>query len=224
MYGLEDKVEHEPVVERMDEFFDARIGIYDKHMLDDLKLDGFYREIAEQVSSDRPDFRLLDLGCGTGIELGYLYDRYPEMRVTGIDLSPKMLERLREKFPDKEIALIEGSYFDVDFEGPYDVILSTYSLHHFDEEHKRALYPRIREALGAGGVFVFGDYTSPTTDEEKRVLAQRANILVDRSDDELYHLDIPLTAQTEAALMREAGFEHVDITLDGASASIIVAR
>ena len=230
MYGLEDKVEHEPTVEKMDEFFDARIAIYDRHMLEDLKLDGFYRAIVELIAPKTKDFRLLDLGCGTGIELAYLYERYPDMRVTGIDLSPKMLERLREKFPDRKIALIQGSYFDIDFDGPYDVVLSTYSFHHFDREQKLKLYTKIREALAKDGVFVFGDYTSWSTDEEVASLARFTQVsettsgASERASEALYHIDTPLTVETEVALLRQAGFESVEVVYHCVSVSIIVAH
>ena len=40
---------------------------------------------------------LLDLGCGTGLELDRVFARWPELAVTGVDLCAAMLEKLREK-------------------------------------------------------------------------------------------------------------------------------
>lgn len=120
------------LLEKMDEFFNARAETYDNHMLVDLALDEFYEEIAAHISPVSPNFRMLDLGCGTGLELVSLFKKYPDMQVTGIDMSTAMLNRLQMKFPNKSLNLICGSYFDVSFNGKYDVALSTYSLHHFD--------------------------------------------------------------------------------------------
>ena len=51
---------------------------------------------------------LLDLGCGTGLELDEIFKTHPAMKVTGIDLTKAMLEALNTKHPDKDITLING--------------------------------------------------------------------------------------------------------------------
>ena len=80
---------------------------------------------------------ILDLGCGTGLELKFYYEVNPTARVTGIDLSEGMLDALGGKFPDKDLTLIEGSYFDVPLEtGKYRAAVSVESLHHFAKEEK----------------------------------------------------------------------------------------
>lgn len=40
---------------------------------------------------------LLDIGCGSGLELDTVFQRFPSLQVTGIDLSEKMLDRLVQK-------------------------------------------------------------------------------------------------------------------------------
>ena len=86
-------------LEKMNAFFNARAESYDNHMLVDLGLDAFHEEIANQIHPAKAEFRLLDLGCGTGIELERLFKKYPHMSVTGIDLSPGMLKQLKAKYP-----------------------------------------------------------------------------------------------------------------------------
>jgi len=213
-------------LERMDDFFNARAGIYDHHMLVDLALDDFYGEIAEWVRPVRADFRLLDLGCGTGLELARLFEKYPGMQVTGIDLSAEMLALLREKFPDRPMRLIRGSYFEVDFGGPYDIVLSTYSLHHFTEDEKRRLYRKIHGALATGGTFVFGDYTVASQAQQAELMAECARIRQEHGapGSGLYHLDIPFTAENEVRLMQEAGFPSAEAVRRWEHASAIIAR
>jgi 2-polyprenyl-3-methyl-5-hydroxy-6-metoxy-1,4-benzoquinol methylase len=49
---------------------------------------------------------------------------------------------------------IAGDAFTVDLQGPYDVVLLTNLLHHFDKERCTALLRRLRGALKPGGRLV----------------------------------------------------------------------
>jgi len=214
VYGLEE----------MSAFFDIRANTYDSHMIDDLGLDEFYEAIT--VCVDTPINHLLDLGCGTGLELERLFAKFPDMEVTGIDMSGEMLNRLKEKFPDKKLRLVCGSYFDVGFDGMYDCVLSTYSLHHFSEESKLALYKKIHAAVKPGSVFIFGDYTVATLERQQELLlindVKRREQGIE--DGAFYHFDTPFTAETEIRLMKSAGFVSADIIKQWDNTSIIIAR
>ena len=45
-----------------------------------------------------PGAKVLDLGCGTGLELEYYFRLNSTAMVTGIDLAAGMLQKLKEKF------------------------------------------------------------------------------------------------------------------------------
>ena len=77
--------------EDMNGFFAARVDTYEAHMS---VWDKAYGRVAELTPGDCGP--LLDLGCGTGLELASLYRRFPALQVTGIDLSETMLGQLRE--------------------------------------------------------------------------------------------------------------------------------
>ena len=52
-----------------------------------------------------------------------------------------MLDALKNKFEDKDLTLILGSYFDVEFESDaFDAVVSVESLHHFTKAEKIPLY------------------------------------------------------------------------------------
>ena len=107
------------MLEKMSDFFEARLDGYDEHMLTNIEsAEEFYSFTAKQLPTTE-NCRILDLGCGTGLELEEYYLLNPTARVTGIDLSQGMLSALKKKFADKEITLICDSYFDV----PFDVSL-----------------------------------------------------------------------------------------------------
>src|SRR5882672_12909588 len=40
---------------------------------------------------------LLDVACGTGILVQLLHERRPQLRITGVDITPQMLEQARRR-------------------------------------------------------------------------------------------------------------------------------
>ena len=182
-------------LEEMRAFFAARVDIYDEHMRNEVEgcREGYARMAAllpEGIHS------LLDLGCGTGLELEGIFARFPDLRVTGIDLTAEMLAKLREKFPDKHLALIEGDYFCVDFGAEsFDAAVSFQSLHHFAPEKKRALFARLAKALKPGGVYVQCDYAAESEESEARYFQELARLKREAHlpEDAFYHYDTPLT-------------------------------
>lgn len=95
---------------------------------------------------------VLDLGCGTGLELDFYFKHNPTAKVTGIDLAENMLKVVKNKFYDKKLTTICGSYFDIPLgEECYDAIVSVESLHHFTKEKKTSLYKKVFQALKEAG-------------------------------------------------------------------------
>ena len=79
----------------------------------------------------------------------------------------EMLDRLKEKHPDKNINLICGDYFTVDFgTGKFDCAVSFQTMHHFAPEKKRELYKKITNALALGGLYIECDYMVKTQAEQ----------------------------------------------------------
>lgn len=198
------------MLEKMGAFFDARLDGYDDHMLTNIEgAVEFYPFTASQL----PEGHILDLGCGTGLELGYYFARCPESAVTGIDLAPGMLGALKEKFPDRNLTLINGSYFEVPLgEECFDAGVSVESLHHFTAEEKLPLYRKLHAALKEGGFFILTDYFAPTAELEREY---RGNYLALRAeqgitDGEFYHYDTPLTVSHETEVLLAAGFARVE--------------
>ena len=201
-------------IEKMDAFFEARVDGYDAHMLNNIDGAGeFYPFTAAQLPG-LPGANILDLGCGTGLELQWLFQKNPTAAVTGIDLTKGMLEALRKKYPDKALNLICGSYFEVPFgEDVFDASVSVESLHHFTVEEKLPLYTKLCKALKPEGYFILTDYFALSDEEESfhRGELLRLKMELGIADNEFYHYDTPLTVAHECEALQKAGFAAVEI-------------
>ena len=105
--------------------------------------------------------RVLDIAAGHGLFGIIVAQRNPEARITALDW-PKVLEVAQRNASkmgvDGRYELLPGSAFDVQFGGPYDVILLTNFLHHFDIPTCTALLKKIHSALKPGGCVAVLDF------------------------------------------------------------------
>lgn len=122
--------------------------------------DDFYNTAASLVQLDHKAPRILDLGAGTGLFSSYMIRKYPQARLTLIDLSTGMLDIAKERFEDagaSEVMYLAGDYSSFEDAVPYNAIISSLSIHHLEDEAKQALFSRIFQLLKPGGVFVNAD-------------------------------------------------------------------
>ena len=202
------------LLEKMAGFFEARLAGYEEHMLKNIEsAEEFYPFTAEQLPRF-PGAALLDLGCGTGLELRWYYAINPTAQITGIDLSAGMLAALRETYRQKAPRLICGSYFDVPFgEAVFDAAVSVESLHHFTQAEKLPLYAKLYQSLKPGGCFVLTDYFALSDDEETchRQTLEALKKAQGLREGEFYHYDTPLTVAHEIQALEAAGFQNIEI-------------
>ena len=216
------------MLERMSDFFEARLDGYDEHMLNNIECAReFYPFTARQLPCEEGT-RVLDLGCGTGLELEEYFKINPTAKVVGIDLSSKMLDALKKKLPDNALKLICASYFDVPLgEGVFDAAVSVESLHHFTKSEKIPLYKKLCASLKNDGYFILTDYFA-LSDEEEMLHRETLTSLKKAAgitDNEFYHYDTPLTVKHETEALIEAGFSTVKVLSSwGATYTIKAAK
>ena len=97
---------------------------------------------------------VLDIAAGHGLFGIEIAKQNPQAKVTGLDWAPV----LRVALKNAELAgvkdrynMLPGSAFEVDFGGPYDAVLLTNFLHHFDKPTCVGLLKKVRSALKPGG-------------------------------------------------------------------------
>jgi 2-polyprenyl-3-methyl-5-hydroxy-6-metoxy-1,4-benzoquinol methylase len=98
--------------------------------------------------------RVLDIAAGHGLFGIEIAKQNPEARVTGLDWAPVLrvaLENARRAGVNERYDMLPGSAFEVEFGGPYDAVLLTNFLHHFDQAACVGLLQKVHRALRPGG-------------------------------------------------------------------------
>lgn len=193
--------------------------------------DQIYISVAEQMEATDAEVSILDLGCGTGLELNDVFARVPNARVTGIDLAPNMLNQLRSKFSHRmnQITLIQAHYLDFPLgEVLYDYAIATLTLHHLPPENKLRVYEKVRKALKEGGLYIEGDQSCLPEQEGHRWYYEYVSKLPG-GDRAQWNYDVTLSVESNKRLLREAGFSAVNLTWEergdhGYGVAVLVAK
>lgn len=217
------KQERNTPIEEMTDFFSKRMDNYEKAHLEHWVKE--YAHIADYFEGEIQS--LLDIGCGTGLELEAIYQRFPKVKVTGIDLSEDMLKKLQAKYKGREIELILSDYFEYPFGTEQcDAALSFETLHHFKFDKKQKIYDKLYQAIKQDGYYIECDYIACSDEEEMLCLEQyeykrRVNKI---PDNVFVHVDIPLTLEHQIELMENAGFKNIKVLYENCGTMIIKAK
>ncbi|TVY00341.1 class I SAM-dependent methyltransferase [Paenibacillus cremeus] len=209
---------NQPTVKQL---FDAAASEYDKQRKSLIPcFDDFYGMALSLVDSGESAPRILDLGAGTGLFSGMVKLKYPQARMTLIDLSDAMLEGARRRFQHAEdVQYIVADYSTYEFTESYDYVISSLSIHHLPHSSKQQLFRTIHRILRDGGVFVNADQVQgycESTDAmyRKRWLEQIAATSLSQAEInasiERRKVDINAKLGDQLRWMEDAGFAEVD--------------
>jgi tRNA (cmo5U34)-methyltransferase len=169
-------------------------------------------------------FRVLELGVGTGTLAAQLLSAFPQARLVGIDLSPRMIARARTKLrPFRERVELRAGDIASFEEAPYDAVLSALAIHHLTDPAKWRLFQRIYRNLSRGGYFGDADDHLPEDPLFDTRYAQIASSLRGHGEGPrswsspqlVWHdherFDHPTTLDAEVAALERARFAHVGV-------------
>ncbi len=218
------------VYEDMRSFFNRRVHDYDLHMRDGYdNYDTYFISLLKDIPYTNDDISILDLGCGTGAELKYIFQKAPKAHIVCIDVAEEMLQKLQDIYRDfsNNIEIIYSSYLLADFgEKCYDYVVACSTLHHILPEDKLNLYMRIKKGLRDNGYLLIQDYVANSIQEEESLRTKYLELInggvIDKN--EIYHIDLPLTMDHEEDLLKAAGFKVVKSQRVGDNGVIISAR
>ena len=102
-----------------------------------------YKTFFERLKSLDLKGRYLDVGAGSGVVAGLIAQNYPDVQLTALELSADMAAVGKDYLKDKElqdwINFVVGDAADkelVQSLGKFDLIYSTYTLHHWENPRK----------------------------------------------------------------------------------------
>jgi SAM-dependent methyltransferase len=111
--------------------------------------------------------RVLDLGTGDGNVLALVLSERPGAAGIGLDFQDEMLDRARERFAG--VDGVEIGRHDLDDSlradlGEFDLVVSSFAIHHLVPDRQRALYGEIFDRLRPGGVFANVEHVASSTE------------------------------------------------------------
>ncbi len=107
-------------------FFNRLAGSWDEESTDDPAI---INAILDHAAI-RKGVSVLDVACGTGILFPYYLER-KVARLTGVDISPGMIAKVKEKFSDPRIELVNADVEETVFPAPFDRCVVYNSFPHF---------------------------------------------------------------------------------------------
>lgn len=106
--------------------FSKASAVYDKEAVLQRNL---AQELSRKIVLARSPERILDVGCGTGFLTREICQRFPDAQVDAIDIAENMLEEARTVcYPATDISWIAGDAMTFQFQGPYDLVVSSSAL------------------------------------------------------------------------------------------------
>ncbi len=113
------------------EFFDRLAPGWDADMVrNDAVINTILDNAAVMEGKD-----ILDVACGTGVLIPD-YLKRGVASVTGIDISPKMAEIAKAKFPQPEVTILCGDVETADFGKPFDCVVVYNAFPHFPDPER----------------------------------------------------------------------------------------
>jgi S-adenosylmethionine-diacylgycerolhomoserine-N-methlytransferase len=126
--------------------------------------------LVQQVAARLTPANILEVGCGTGKNLGHLGRLFPQARLWGLDLSADMLAVARKKLQDlsSRLTLIQAAYDrPVERKPFFDLVVFSYALSMFNPGWEQALTAASQD-LASGGAIAVVDFHDSGSQAFKR--------------------------------------------------------
>ena len=174
-----------------------------------------FRQLALQGLTIHSETQVLDLCCGSGQTTQFLVKF--SQNVTGLDASPKSLQRARQNIP--EASYVEAFAEKMPFaDNLFDVVHTSVALHEMQPQQLRKIINEVYRVLKPGGVFTLVDFHAPTNPIFWPGVSVFLLLFETKTAWELLKTDL-------AGLLAETGFEVGEPTLySGGSLQVIQAK
>ena len=166
--------------------------------------------------------RVLDLGAGDGRLLDLVLRARPQAAGVALDFSPPMLDRLRQRFDTINRVQVVSHDLGKPLPplGTFDVVVSSFAIHHVEHERKRQLYEEVWNALSPGGVFCNLEHVASASEYGHERFLDAMGTTAGDEDPSNKLLDV----QTQLVWLREIGFSDVDCYWKWRELALLVGR
>jgi SAM-dependent methyltransferase len=121
--------------------YHEHLGLADQHSTAHEVSKMMARTVGELVAAPR---RILELGCGSGRNLYWMSQAFPEAEIVGVDINPSA--NIKDFLP-QNVTFIQENILKLDFEnlGRFDAIFTCGFLMHINHQDIRALLKNVHE-------------------------------------------------------------------------------
>ena len=113
---------------------------------------------------DKPNARILELGCGPGMIARFMMQRFPDLNYTATDVSVQMIERAKLNVPQINIKVLDCRGL-ANVKQQFDGIVCGFTLPYLSKEDRLKLVSDSAALLSSKGVlylsYVAGNQTEP---------------------------------------------------------------
>lgn len=151
-------------------------------------LQAVFEKSVENIDKDSNSIKVLDIGVGTGnLSQKYLNKGY---NIIGIDQSRQMMNVAKQKYPNLKVRL--GEFLKIPFSNSeFDIIVSTYALHHLNDDEKELAVKEMIRVLKDNGKIVIGDLMFENNVKKEKLLNGFTSEQIEEVEDE-YFSDIEI--------------------------------
>lgn len=209
--------------------FDKKVADVFDNMVD--RSVPFYQEIQRMVTEQVRDYALsgsivCDLGCATGTTLASLAEILPaDIKLTGIDNSPEMLDKCREKLShagtEREIQLCCADLHPFPELSGISVAVSLLTLQFIRPLYRQELLTSLCQSMNKDGALILVEKVVASVPEINRSFIQyyyemkRRNgyseTEINQKREALENVLIPYTTEENIELLKKSGFSHVEV-------------
>lgn len=119
---------------------------------------GFRQQVLKSVEI-KSGQTILDVGCGTGVFLEVLKQKYPNVKAVGVDPDKKALKIACKRLADEGIELKESFAESLPLgDQSVDIVFSSLAFHHMPSVIKQKAIQEIHRVLRPGGKVVIADF------------------------------------------------------------------
>jgi ubiquinone/menaquinone biosynthesis C-methylase UbiE len=174
--------------------------------------------------------RIIDLGCGNAWLATHAFRDANIAQYRGVDVSESAVERAREHVSiwQGRASVVAGNlaeFLASQPNGSANVVLASYSLHHFSTEAKLDLLSNIHRALTPAGTFIWIDAVRNNNESRAEYIGRLTHemehdwtaLTTDQRDKACAHVresDFPETISWMLEHTRQAGFSNAGTLLD----------